>query len=107
MEEGKKDFKKAYRYYFYMLWLVTVFVGAVLLFFYSANMLAGLFLLIAGLAITLIYYARSDEDEDLDTRTNYELIRFYTKAAYFLFVVLGVSLLIIVIAENIVRPLLN
>ena len=106
MEEEKKNYRKACRYYFYT-WLVTVFVGTVMLFFYFINMLAGLFLLIAGLAITLIYYARSGEDEDLDTRTNYELIRFYTKAAYFLLAVLGVSLLIIVIAENIMRPLLN
>ena len=108
MDEGKRKYKIVYKcYWWHYVWLAIVIIGAVILFTKSDNMLAGLFLLIAGVAVTLIYYARSNEDEALGTRTNYELIRFYTKAAYFLFAVLGIGFLVIVIAEKIVRQLLK
>ena len=43
----------------------------------------GIIILLAGLFVAIILIARSGEDENLDTRTNYELIKFYTKTAYF------------------------
>ncbi|NMB40545.1 MAG: hypothetical protein GX996_01210 [Firmicutes bacterium] len=103
MEEKNIVYKKVNKCLHYK-WLIAVFAVPIL-FFCFANIFAGLFILISGLVIALIYFARSDEDEKLGTRVNYELIQFYTRAAYFLLVVLGISLLIFVIAEKIIMPL--
>lgn len=51
--------------------------------------------------------ARSKDDDKLDIRSNYELIKVYTKGAIFLFVLIGVNLTIYAISQYIILPILN
>ena len=89
-----------------LLWLFLIFGAAIWLFFVN-NIIGGLTLLVAGIGILLVFIARSGEDEELDARSNYELLRLYTRSAFFLFIILGVSLIIAVIVELLINPLMN
>jgi uncharacterized membrane protein len=62
-------------------------------------------LILVGVAITLVFFARSKDDDDKNIRANIELLKLYAKLTYLIFYIVGALVLLYVISKFILEPI--
>lgn len=88
---------------FWVLWLACIVVAAGFAIYFKEPLFSFAIIMV-GVALTLIFFARSKDDDDKDIRTNVELVKLYARLANLIFVLVGVLMLIYIIGQFILKP---